>query len=83
MTKGAKLVIRRRSEAEHVAAPAEIDAIEPPRPGPDMVEPTPLAALPAAIHHSEESARRRIVIIRHKPGEHIDVPLQDAMAATG
>ena len=39
-----------------------------------------LAAEPAPAAEAETPAKRRIVIIRHKPGEQIDVPLADDLA---
>jgi hypothetical protein len=58
----------------------------------DIFEPAPQAQIaavpdlallppePAALAEDEAPARRRIVIIRHKPGEQIDVPLADDLA---
>lgn len=69
--RGAKLTIRRMGEA----SPAEPEL--PPVPAPEeqvMLEASPA---PAA---TDETPKRRIVIIRHKPGETIDVPLQQEMA---
>jgi hypothetical protein len=70
--KGAKLVIRRK---EDVAPVAPIAAIVPDNPVKE-----PEAAAPAAAK-PEEAPKRRIVIIRHKAGEAMDVPLHTEMAA--
>lgn len=89
--KGARLTIHRAPDAaaEEEAAPAEV---EPPSSEASPAEPsaaemeTPPPELaksetPApASQHPAESAMRRIVIIRHKPGEDIDVPMQDNLA---
>ncbi|MFN4143811.1 hypothetical protein [Aestuariivirga sp.] len=60
-------------------------AFEPP---PGMEAPLPTSAVapppeplpPAAAGEPTPAAKRRIVIIRHKPGEEIDVPLADELA---
>ena len=65
--KGARLIIRR---SESVAAP---DTFSP--------EPAPHESDPAAITSTEETPKRRIVIIRHKAGEEMNVPLQNEIAA--
>jgi hypothetical protein len=70
MPKGAKLVIRHRTETISEPAPAAETVSLP-------AEPT--FAQPAT---AEEAPKRRIVIIRHKAGEPIDVPLQDEIAAS-
>jgi hypothetical protein len=55
----------------------------------DIFEPAPqaqiaavpdIALLPDEVPDLEPQQKRRIVIIRHKPGEQIDVPLADDMA---
>ncbi len=88
--KGARVIIRRAEpvpaepaaqsasipaatspEADVAAAPAPIVAPEPAPPVMTEAAPAPLA---------EAAPKRRIVIIRHKPGEDIDVPLQDGIA---
>ncbi len=58
----------------------------------DVFEPAPHAQIaavpdldllppePAPLIEAEAPAKRRIVIIRHKPGEQIDVPLADDLA---
>ncbi len=89
--KGAKVVIRRVGEAPAEVAPAATapDAAPAPAPAP---EPAAAVAEPIATLAPEsapatasapvqaEAPKRRIVIIRHKPGEEIDVPLQNEMA---
>lgn len=76
--KGAKVVFRRAEESSVTVeaplspvaeVPAEAEAIAAP-----SVEPAP----PQPV--AEAQPKRRIVIIRHKPGEDIDVPLQDEIA---
>ena len=70
--RGAKLTIRRMGEV----IPSEPEL--PPAPVIAEVPELPVAeAAPAA---SDEAPKRRIVIIRHKPGETVDVPLQQEMA---
>ncbi|WP_373503259.1 hypothetical protein [Aestuariivirga sp.] len=81
--KGARVVIRRTEQASldveiapaaPVASTAPVtEAAPPPVPqaAPETVTPAPQAEAPP---------KRRIVIIRHKPGEEIDVPLQNEMA---
>ncbi len=66
--KGARVVIRRTSET--VIPPQEMAPHPVQPPAPEAVE-TVLA---------EAAPKRRIVIIRHKSGETIDVPLQNEMA---
>lgn len=68
--KGARLIIRR---GESAAAPDPF--------APEPVRHEPEAASPA-IASSEEAPKRRIVIIRHKAGEEMNVPLQNEVAAT-
>jgi len=65
--KGARLVIRRRGETSPEPQTAAL-----PEPIAVVTEP------PAA----EEAPKRRIVIIRHKLGEDIDVPLHNELAAS-
>ena len=85
--KGARVIIRRTetiaTEPALEAAPpppAEAAANQPPDPVPaPPSEPAPPATAEAAPQ-SEAAPKRRIVIIRHKPGEDIDVPLQDDVA---
>jgi hypothetical protein len=85
--KGARVVIRRASETIEASLPAE---------APQVVEATPVSEpLPSPVPVAQADAghdmapeaegqpKRRIVIIRHKPGEQIDVPLQNEMAAAG
>lgn len=69
---GAKLTIRRMGEI--VASEPEPP---PPQAAAEVPEPPVVEAAPAT---SEEAPKRRIVIIRHKPGETVDVPLQQEMA---
>ncbi|MCB1435252.1 MAG: hypothetical protein KDK75_22735, partial [Alphaproteobacteria bacterium] len=106
--KGAKLIIRRTSEAAATveAAPETMIAEPPATSAPELAPQTPAppeaeataapeavvsetpkvesetAAAPKseALPQAEGSPKRRIVIIRHKPGEEIDVPLQNDMA---
>lgn len=82
VAKGAKLVIRRIGEATAEQAEAEeakAAVAELPR---EAIETPPAAAL-SFNTASNEAAKRRIVIIRHKPGEYVDVPLQNEQAAAG
>ena len=55
----------------------------------DIFEPAPQARIaavpdlppePLPLDEPEAPQKRRIVIIRHKPGEQIDVPLADELA---
>jgi hypothetical protein len=75
--KGAKVVFRRTEESSVAVElpPPAAAAVETPV----ILEPAPAAevAQPAA---AEAQPKRRIVIIRHKPGEQIDVPLQNEVA---
>ena len=68
--KGARLVIRRREETAPAADPF---APEFPKKEPEAIRP--------AEAQAEEAPKRRIVIIRHKAGETMDVPLHTEMAA--
>jgi len=70
-SRGARLTITRMDGAE---APSV-----PPYESGEPASMLPQAAEPA----TEAPPKRRIVIIRHKPGEEIEVPLQNDMAATG
>jgi hypothetical protein len=84
MPKGAKVIIRRASETS-IAIEAPLDPIaetpKPETPVSEMPPPVSAAAEPApAPAQAETPQKRRIVIIRHKPGEDIDVPLQNEMA---
>ncbi len=72
--KGARVVIRRAGET--AAAPAEPPLSEASEPQPDTAQSAPAV-------EAETSPKRRITIIRHKPGEQIDVPLQSEMSAAG
>jgi hypothetical protein len=65
--RGARLIIRRSGETNPEPQPATL-----PEPAPVVAE-QPVA---------EEAPKRRIVIIRHKLGEDIDVPLQHELAAS-
>ena len=62
--RGAKLTIRRIGAAEAAAPAAEPVPVPEPAPEPDVAE----------------QQRRRIVIIRHKPGDMVTVPLQEELA---
>jgi hypothetical protein len=89
IARGAKVVIRRTAE---MAAPAEPASEQPQAeaaPAPELAAPQPetvvMAVEPpmpeqAPSPQAEAAPKRRIVIIRHKPGEDIDVPLQNEMA---
>jgi hypothetical protein len=71
----AQPVIRRLSGMAEIAAlPPSPEAL------PSAMPPGPASAGEAA---AREQPKRRIVIIRHKPGEEIDVPLQEELAQTG
>jgi hypothetical protein len=70
--KGARLVIRRREAPEAPAVPEETASA-----------PAAAAAAPPSLPAAEAPPKRRIVIIRHKAGEEIDVPLQSEFGATG
>lgn len=73
--KGAKVVFRRAEEStvtvETPSVAAEAPSAPEPAQAPEIAAPPPVA---------EAQPKRRIVIIRHKPGEEIDVPLQDEIA---
>ena len=70
VARGARVVIRRAAEDPAEIAAPKADAAP---------ESEPVPSPPTA----EAAPKRRIVIIRHKPGEEIDVPLQNEMAAVG
>lgn len=90
IARGAKVVIRRAAEspapaeifveqpkAEGAAPVVETAAPEPETSAMPLEAPQPDAAIAPQV---EAAPKRRIVIIRHKPGEDIDVPLQNEMA---
>ena len=79
--KGAKLTITRVSSPS-VAVETPPEPVKPPASAVESkaVEP-PVAAAPEPA--AEAPPKRRIVIIRHKPGEEIDVPLENEMQAAG
>lgn len=89
--KGAKLVIRRSGEATPPEAPVEaVPAAASPQvaeePAPEVAaapQPEPVEAAQASEPPAAAEPKRRIVIIRHKRGEEIDVPLQNEMAEAG
>ncbi len=85
--KGARVVIRRAGEVSAAAAPPEPPSVEMVQAPEPMPSPQPLpqfdAMLTAPPSEPEAAPKRRIVIIRHKPGDLIDVPLQNEMSATG
>ena len=83
--KGARVVIRRAGETAAAAVETPIPETIPspeilpsPQPPPQV---DAMLAEPAA--EAESAPKRRIVIIRHKAGDQIDVPLQNEMAAAG
>jgi hypothetical protein len=86
--KGAKVIIRRASETSlTIEAPLEAQSgVKPQESEAPVAEmPPPVAAAPEpepapVPAQGEAPQKRRIVIIRHKPGEDIDVPLQNEMA---
>jgi len=73
--RGAKLTIRRAGEPALPEMPEPAEA--PPPDAPPVLGPHAAATGQPA---SEEPPKRRIVIIRHKPGETVDVPLQNELA---
>ena len=79
VARGAKVVIRRAPEKPVETATPHFDA----SPATDCLPSQPPSAEPPPAPQAEAAAKRRIVIIRHKPGEEIDVPLQNEMAAAG
>ena len=85
--KGARVVIRRAGETAGAVIPAEspkpetipsLEILPSPQPPPQV---DAMLAEPAA--EAESAPKPRIVIIRHKAGDQIDVPLQNEMAAAG
>ncbi len=87
IARGAKVVIRRATEvappagqqqAEPEPEPVQETAATIPETAPSPVQSSLPEAVPAP--QAEAPPKRRIVIIRHKPGEEIDVPLQGEMA---
>ena len=74
-----RLIVRRLADTAEHSSPGE-----PARPSAagsaSMAEP-PANPEPAAMNYA--AAKRRIVIIRHKPGDDIDVPLQHELAEAG
>ena len=85
--KGARVVIRRAAETIEASFPPKMpQTIEAAPPSEPLPSPVPVAEADAAHDSAPEAdgqPKRRIVIIRHKPGEQIDVPLQNEMAAAG
>ncbi len=92
--RGAKLTITRMGAAAPEPAavpPAETAAPEAPQPEPQVAAAAEPPAETAAVAEAppapsleaapEEAPKRRIVIIRHKPGEAITVPLQNEAPA--
>lgn len=89
IARGAKVVIRRAVEtAAAVEVTSEHNLAEE-TPAPEVVapqleaaavQPEPQQPESASAPQAEAAPKRRIVIIRHKPGEEIDVPLQNEMA---
>jgi hypothetical protein len=78
--RGARLVIRRAAET---LATSEPQAEAPPSPPALAATPPPVPEPQLETHSQAEPPKRRIVIIRHKPGEQIDVPLTDDVAKAG
>ena len=83
--KGARVIIRR---AEQTTLAVDLPSAEAAAPSTEPVV-APAAPIAAELQHepqpqiqpqAEATPKRRIVIIRHKPGEDIDVPLQREMA---
>ncbi|MBI3673952.1 MAG: hypothetical protein HY245_11160, partial [Rhizobiales bacterium] len=68
--KSARLTIRHSESDVGSATP-------PPEPEP---QPTPAPASAMEWPSAEAAPKSRIIIIRHKPGETIDVPLQNDLA---
>lgn len=68
--RGAKLIIRRKSQPLPEPVPAAEEAAPPAAP----------AVLATPVATAETEPKRRIVIIRHKMGEDIDVPLHGELA---
>jgi hypothetical protein len=86
VAKGARVVIKRTEQLSLEAdlPAASVPEAKMPEPGEQPAAPAPAAATAAPesppAPQPEAAAKRRIVIIRHKPGEDIDVPLQNEMA---
>lgn len=88
--KGAKVIIRRAETVSmetipEMPAPAPQPAVAAPEPPAAAVPvqaaaPEPAAPPAEATPAADAQPKRRIVIIRHKPGEDIDVPLQQDIA---
>ena len=81
VARGAKVVIRRAPENPAETETPKFEA----SPAADFLPspPPPPSAEPPPAPQAEAAPKRRIVIIRHKPGEEIDVPLQNEMVAVG
>ena len=75
--KGARLIIRRKDPVDGAAVAGEPLPVAPVAEAISVQQPTDIPASAAA----EEAPKRRIVIIRHKAGEEIDVPLQNELAS--
>lgn len=75
-----------KADVPAAAEPVMAEALPSPQPA-SVADILPDPALESQATASPDQAdaqpKRRIVIIRHKPGENIDVPLQKEMAATG
>jgi hypothetical protein len=92
--KGAKVIIRRSSAPDVTPAPEAVGTepaaqAAPPSAVPEAPAPEPQSPPPAEAAAEQSSVtapdhegqpKRRITIIRHKPGEDIDVPLQNNIA---
>lgn len=79
--KGAKLIIRRTGEAAAAEVLVEAAPVPEAPPAEAPVAEAMLAPRPELVEPPQPSEpKRRIVIIRHKPGEDIEVPLQNEMA---
>lgn len=74
--KGAKLIIHRSNKPVTGPETSPEEEVSVPLPAPPAVTPEPQAEAAKV----EGEPKSRIVIIRHKPGEEIDVPLQREMA---
>ena len=86
VARGARLLIRRHPETQNIdefsRVPADLidTAAAPERTVPRQEAPALMPAPPEFSSPAEPPAKRRIVIIRHKPGEEITIPLQNEMA---
>ena len=82
IARGAKVVIRRAVEIPTATELASEQPMAEAAPAPDLRTLPPDLPQPEAVSapQAEAAPKRRIVIIRHKPGEDIDVPLQNEMA---